>query len=396
MEAGSATRIALVGRTPRGLASSLLGVFEELDERVNDSPAYAHLEKRDIVLWRARGCWVVGARADVGSLKGDLRVRPGPFAATAKWYVIEEVVPSDELHRPPERGDAGNGAGSGASSDDSDEETRPKHVETEAPNVRCLNSDALEAEHAAAATHCALAGSTPGHCQRECLGLFEMCAQLVHGYPCYAQAGAARDKPWHLWHCGGQWIVGRAEDVGGAIGGLHVVDSAYRPEHVTSIWLVLGANGSSEWVEAPEVHCLFGERLDHELNAAPRVVILAGERTDRRGNPQKEGSHRDGGKGGDGLGVGGDDWVGIFEKLPERIHALPTYALKVRGAHSEALMWHAGSFWWVGSVSSAEKKMLRACDGALRPDKVEASWEIWEVEGERWVDAPTIRCGTRE
>ena len=45
------------------------------------------------------------------------------------------------------------------------------------------------------------------------------------------------------------------------------------------------------------------------------------------------------------------------------------------------------------SVSSAQ---MRAADGALRPECIEATWEVWDSSGQSWVAAPALRCLSRD
>lgn len=326
--------VALTGPAPSKLPHTGLGIFEMRSERVNGAPSYVMMGNANILLWRniVGSCWIVGERVHVGTNRGALRARDGaatPDGVSAAWEFQDGPM-----------------------------------TWAEAPDVTCVARTELEEELNQAASSIGLVGDTPDRLQRDCLGLFEATGKRANGYPIYALAGS--DGADLLWHAGSVWVVGNREDLGSSVGGLLAYDGALRPERVKACWAVIGSQ--EQWVSASGVKVLVGAALDFELSSAAHTVALAGATPH---NLQRS-------------------FVGVFVKLPNRINGLPTYRGKGGGA-SNVLMWHSASCWFVGSITST-RGMLRARDGALRPECVRATWEVWDERSDSWVEAPDLRC----
>ena len=168
--------------------------------------------------------------------------------------------------------------------------------------------------------------------------------------------------------------VASCGDVGSSIGGMIAFDGALRPDAVSAAWAVMDL--SRLWSTAPSVQCFVGARLEFELGSASRTVALVGATP---------------------LGKGVDGFLGVFDLRPHRINGLPSYRMKGEGERTSVLLWHAGSYWLAGSMKSQKSDVasLRACDGALRPECVEATWEVWDERRRSWEPAPALRCVPR-
>lgn len=344
-------RIALVGASPEGIGAvpDGLGVFEKRSDskRMNGAPTYILLGSEEkTVMWRASGgAWLVGSTKEEGSSNGSIRAKDSTEAPTPDSITSSCWKFRDE-----------------------------KGTYREAPTVRCIAGEELELEYASATNLIALVGSTPGNIQRDCLGLFERSkSEFVNGYPTYHIIGT--DGNDILWHAGSCWIVGNREDLGAKKGGLLCYDGSLKPECIAAgLWEVMDLK--NEWVAAPEVRVVFGAQLEFERRSAAMTVALVGA-TPR----QLHGS-----------------FVGIFERLPNRVNGLPTYKSKGSGEGAKAvLMWHAGSYWFVGNFARSAGGQMRAADGALRAECVAACWEVWDGKAGKggrgaWVEAPELRC----
>ena len=336
--------VALVGPAPAGLHHDGLGLYEKRPAakgRINGAPSYSLVGSRDkTVMWRASGgAWLVGSSAEQGGNDGAMRAKQGsgvpgtPDSMVAMWKMHSE-----------------NGS------------------YIEAPGVRCIAGASIQHEWDTASRHIGLVGTTPGHLQRDCLGLFERTkGELVNGFPTYTVVGTDGNDV--LWHAGSCWIVGNRSDLGSKIGGLLAYDGALRPEAVAAPWQVMDL--SNQWGAAPLVRVIVGAQLDFELTSAATTIALVGA------TPQQlHGS-----------------FVGVFERLPNRVNGLPTY--KSKGS-SNVLMWHAGSYWFVGSFTRSAGGQMRAADGAMRPECIAACWEVWDGKAGggkgAWVEAPELKC----
>ena len=337
--------LALVGMPPHGsMMYDGLGLFTKCaDRQINGAPSYSLVGSDNaVLLWRAGAAadvaWFVGSRGQAGKAHGNFRARdaPMPDGAAVSW----EIVTLDGTSW------------------------------VEAPDIRCISGDAVQTELDAATPLIALVGSTPQNLQRDCLGLFELIkGQLVNGYPLYALVGSeGRDL---LWHVGSSWIVGNRPDLGKNVGGMIAYDGALRPESVRAPWAVMGLR--EEWVEAPEVEVILGPKLGFELSSAARTIALVGT------TPRASKS----------------GFLGIFERLPRTVNGVATYRMAATDPDAPpVLLWHANACWLVGSMSTSRRDaaQLRVSDGALRPECIEATWEVWDDRDESWVEAPALRC----
>ena len=376
--------VCLQGDAPANMHHDGLGLFEKRKEKIGGSPSYSLIGDDETVLWRAsdsnsnltQKSWFIGKLKNAGTTKGELRARDGapselqqrllffpepvretqiahsrmPIANYSMARLLfrvaapEAVKAAWEFQRAAEIADAASGDW------------------VQAPGVRCVAGAALEMESENAALMIALVGSTPEDQQRDCLGLFERTKERVNGYPCFALVGS--DGSDLLWHAGSCWIVGNKPDCGSKVGGLLVYDGSLRPEATRGTWEVMGSK--NEWVPAPGVRCICGAALEFELQSSAMTVALVGT------TPRDLQSA----------------FVGIFERLPNLVNGLSTY--KSKGS-SSTLMWHAGCYWNVGSFSGKGGQM-RAADGALRPEMVTATWEVYDGRQRKWVEAPDLRC----
>lgn len=320
-----------------------LGIFEKRKERINGAPSFSLVGGDEMIcLWRVLNDfegWFIGNREYIGKAHGSFRVRgaqPTPDVAGAHW----EVVSADGKEW------------------------------AEAPGVRCISGEAVQAGLDAAPKTMALVGSTPHHLQRDCLGLFERTDKIVNGYPLYALVGnETRDL---LWHVGSCWIVGNRPDIGSNVGGMVACDGALRPDAVQAPWAVMGLQ--NEWVAAPNVEVIVGSKLNFELSSAARTVALVGA-TPRAQN----------------------GFLGVFERMTRTVNGLATYRMKSDDPDAPpVLLWHANACWLVGSMAESSSHrdgaQLRVSDGALRPECIEAMWEVWDDKQDAWVEAPALRC----
>ena len=286
--------VALVGPAPAGLHHDGLGLYEKRPAakgRINGAPSYSLVGSRDkTVMWRASGgAWLVGSSAEQGGNDGAMRAKQGsgvpgtPDSMVAMWKMHSE-----------------NGS------------------YIEAPGVRCIAGASIQHEWDTASRHIGLVGTTPGHLQRDCLGLFERTkGELVNGYPTYTVVGTEGNDV--LWHAGSCWIVGNREDRGSNVGGMLAYDGALRPDGVTASWSVMGLE--RDWRPAEAVKCLVGAKLDFEVVSAAHTIALIGATP---------------------LGKGSDGFLGVFE-LRGQLNGLPAYRMKGEGATTDVLLWAAGS-----------------------------------------------------
>ena len=210
-----------MGSTPRDLQRNNIGVYLKRTELVNGRPTYMKAGDPTRMMWHSGTSWMSGHAASLGTTKGFIHSRDGaltPDAATSTWRVSGQ----DDW--------------------------------VDAPEVRCLAGEALEAELAKAAPRIALVGPTPDEFTDSMLGLFEKRAELVNGYPSYTKSGDPETMMWHAAQC---WYVGVAGELGEAMGHVSVDDNALAPEAVTSTWYTY----QDKWVGAPEVRCL-PERIE--------------------------------------------------------------------------------------------------------------------------------------
>ena len=160
--------------------------------------------------------------------------------------------------------------------------------------------------------------------------------------------------------------MGNREDLGSKMGGLWAPDSSLRPEAVSAKWKVAG---EKTWTEAKGVSVIHGAELESELTSAAQTVSVVGATPS---NLQRS-------------------FVGVFDKLPQRINGCPAYKLKEADT---VLMYKQGSFWWVGDL--ARQSRLRSCDGALKPELIRAPWEVWDGQRKKWAVAPDLECVTKQ
>ena len=358
--------VALIGSPPQSITTLRdgLGVFERREERINGAPSYALLGSGGkTLLWRtlpATGgmLWYIGSQECAGSDRGDFRSRATVIQQKADTFI--DLIARSTVPTP----DVGTVLWEVLAEDG--------ESWVEAPAVRCIASTPVQAESDAAPELMALVGSTPNQLQRDCLGLFaRRPGVLIDGYPCYEIIGS--DGHDLLWHHGSCWIVGNAEDVGTSIGGMLACSGELRPDAIRTTWRVMGYD--SKWVQAPNVECITGERLEHEIQSAARTIALVGA-TPRRVKPLAE----------------------VFERLPRAVNGLATYVMRSDAPDKPpVLLWHASGCWLVGSMAaSVSSAQMRAADGALRPECIEATWEVWDSSGQSWVEAPALRCLSRD
>ena len=83
---------------------------------------------------------------------------------------------------------------------------------------------------------------------------------------------------------------------------------------------------------------------------------------------------------------------GVFQKRAELVNEHVSY---VHAGDDGTLLWHAGAFWWVGTLAYLGKRrgFIGAQDGSLDPASVEAGWwEAWDDDSKQWRAAPALQC----
>ena len=273
-------RIALVGASPEGIGAvpDGLGVFEKRSDskRMNGAPTYIPLARK-----KRQSC-------------GVLAVERGWWDRPRRRAVATVAYEPRTARRRRRQTRSHRRAGSFA--------TRRALT---AKRRRCGASQARSWSSNTPPRPISLRLSVRrGNIQRDCLGLFERSkSEFVNGYPTYHIIGT--DGNDILWHAGSCWIVGNREDLGAKKGGLLCYDGSLKPECIAAgLWEVMDLK--NEWVAAPEVVVVFGAQLEFERRSAAMTVALVGA-TPR----QLHGS-----------------FVGIFERLPNRVNGLPTYKSK--------------------------------------------------------------------
>ena len=116
------------------------------------------------------------------------------------------------------------------------------------------------------------------------------------------------------------------------------------------------------------MRCLAGDALVTELaKAAPRVALVGST---------PRGMHA--------------DWLGVYVKRNTVVNlGYPSY---VAAGDDDRMMWHAGFSWIVGSDLGGEEGVIFVRDGALAPEAVQASWEVWNdrTDDHKWEVAPAL------
>jgi hypothetical protein len=194
---------------------------------------------------------------------------------------------------------------------------------------------------------------------RSRLGVFNKRAHLVNGWPSYTRVG---DSNISLWHAE-VWYIGPTSMIGEHGGHFTADDGALHPELVAATWRMAG---NSMWVDAPLLRCIAGEALRAELAAADTIALVGL-------TPQDLQQQR----------------LGVFTKRAELVNGRPSYD---RAGDSQISLWHTGLSWMVGMTSNMDMGKhagsIRAHDGALRPELIEATWSVWDG---KWHDAPSLR-----
>ena len=227
---------------------------------------------------------------------------------------------------------------------------------------------------------------------RDWLGTYDRQPDNVNGRPTYVQRDFAHPKR-VLWHSGDDWIVGPDWDVPKRRGWMNVRDAAILPEKIRKEWAV--GDGRLGWLAAPALRCDASDAARaaaaastaayaEELRQAVPTVYLAGEAPGRMWK----------------------EWMGAYDWLDrdgQLVNGRHVYVQ--RGSEGQRMLWYTdGVYWRAGPAEQLGKQRgpLRALDGALLPEHVNAQWEagdggpeeLWDEEETPggWLPSPHLRC----
>ena len=83
--------------------------------------------------------------------------------------------------------------------------------------------------------------------------------------------------------------------------------------------------------------------------------------------------------------------LGLFAKRAELVNSYPSYT---KAGDASVMLWHAGDSWYVGYTSELGEPRGWVCvaDGALTPETVALSWQVFDPNTGEWVVAPELRA----
>ena len=231
-----------------------------------------------------------------------------------------------------------------------------------------------------------LIGSTPNSEHTRSLGLYAMMKgwSLTNSKPVYAKQDDASRLLWASYD--GYWIAGHGDDLGSSDGYLRVKDArAYFVEQVgdAAEWYVRSDDGSSKWIDAPDVRLLHGEEgeaewkrlqgtVDSDLKRAAERLYLVGSTPQ---NLRRE-------------------YVGTFMMQPGLRNGSNGRHVYHRQGTDKAAMWYDGDgMWRVGSLLNiGTRNSVLALPGSLAlPEESQGVWRVKHPLGSAWLDAPALR-----
>ena len=231
-----------------------------------------------------------------------------------------------------------------------------------------------------------LIGSTPNSEHTRSLGPYAMMKGwgLTNSKPVYAKQDDASRLLWASYD--GYWIAGHGDDLGSSDGYLRVKDArAYFVEQVgdAAEWYVRSDDGSSKWIDAPDVRLLHGEEgeaewkrlqgtVDSDLKRAAERLYLVGSTPQ---NLRRE-------------------YVGTFMLQSGLRNGSNGRHVYHRQGTDKAAMWYDGDgMWRVGSLLNiGTRNSVLALPGSLAlPEESQGVWRVKHPLGSAWLDAPALR-----